>query len=210
MKSLINPSLAILYLLFFLLRFSRMLPNPFVPLFIQEMRGTIQGASALTGVIAAVVGLATGLAGLTLARLGDRYERFRLLAVLTGLAALAALPLFFLPGLTWFFLLYPLSFFFLGAVEPLIQSHLSVNTPVNGRGTAIGMQTLFGSLGWSLSPLAGSAISIALGTKHIFLFFSAFLFLSFLILTVHIRRTREKRACPSAPLPGAAGGFFGE
>ncbi len=206
MKSLINPSLAILYLLFFLLRFSRMLPNPFVPLFIQEMRGTIQGASALTGVIAAVVGLATGLAGLTLARLGDRYERFRLLAVLTGLAALAALPLFFLPGLTWFFLLYPLSFFFLGAVEPLIQSHLSVNTPVNGRGTAIGMQTLFGSLGWSLSPLAGSAISIALGTKHIFLFFSAFLFLSFLILTVHIRRTREKRACPSAPLPGATGG----
>lgn len=188
LKNLATPGLAGLYLLFFLLRFSRMLTNPFVPLYVQEMRRSIQGASALTGVIAAAAGVATGLAGLTLARLGDRYERAGLLALFTGLAALAALPLFFMPSLAWFICLYPLSFYFIGAVEPLIQSHLSANTPLRSRGTAIGMQTLFGSLGWFLSPLAGSAVAVGLGIRHVFLLFSLALFVLFLSVLLYRRR----------------------
>lgn len=203
LRSLLKPSLAILYLLYFLLRFSRMLTNPFIPLYVQEMRGTIQGASALTGVIAAAAGLATGLAGLTLARLGDRYERMGLLALLAGLAALAAVPLYFMPTLTWFICLYPLSFFFIGAVEPLIQSQLSSTTPLARRGTAIGVQTMFGSMGWFFSPLAGSAVAIAFGTRHIFLFFSLALFLLFSSVMVYRRRAGKKGAPAVGLLPGS-------
>jgi DHA1 family multidrug resistance protein-like MFS transporter len=199
LKNLIKPSLAILYLLFFLLRFSRMLTNPFVPLFVQEMRGGIQGVSALTGVIVAAAGLATGLAGLTLAKLGDRFERMRLLGWLAGLAALAALPLFFMHRLIWFICLYPLSFYFIGALEPLIQTHLSVNTPLESRGTAIGIQTLFGSMGWFFSPLAGSALAVGLGLRHIFLAFSLSLFLLFVTVTAYRWRVNGKRPGISSP-----------
>jgi len=188
LKVLITPGLIGLYLLFFLFRFCRMLTNPFVPLYVQEVRRSIQGAPGLTGIIIASAGAATGLAGLTLARLGDRYRRAGLLAVFSGLAALAALPLFFVQRLSLFICLYPLSFYFIGAVEPLIQSHLSASTPLSSRGTAIGLQTLFGSLGWFLSPLAGSAVAVGLGIRHVFLLFSLALFALFISVLVYRRR----------------------
>jgi len=103
-----------MFVAFFALRLARTLPGSFVSLYIQELRGTIQGSSALTGALSGVVGVLTGLSGMMFARFGDRHDKLRLLTVFVGLGAASALPIFFLPG-SWSFVgFYVLSAVFLG------------------------------------------------------------------------------------------------
>ena len=189
LKALVMPPFVILFLLILLVRFCRTLPNPFIPLYVQEMRAAIQGTAAITGIIIASTGLATAVSGLTIARLGDRYNRVSLIGLFLGIASLSALPIFFTRSLLWFVLFFPLAFYFIGAVEPLLQSHLSANVPPRNRGILMGLQTTAGSIGWFLSPLTASAISIYLSIKHIFIFFSLSLFLTFLVIVVYRLRS---------------------
>lgn len=182
----------ILFVVIFMERFSRMLPQTFIPLFVQQLRATPKGVSAITGIISAGAGLATALAGLILARLGDKHDKGRLLSVFFTAAAAAALPIFLKENLAWFTIFYLISIFFAGAINPLLQSQLSMMTHPDNRGAILGLQTSAGSVGWFLSPLAGSAIAIYLDLKYIFLFFSISLFLSF-ILVFFLYRMNGKR-----------------
>jgi len=191
-RSFFIPSLAILFILYMLIRFSRMLATPYLPLFVQEMRNSIQGTSAITGIITASTGLVTAAAGLTLARLGDRFNRLKLIAIFTGIASLVAFPSFLSKQLFTFAIFYLTAFFFIGAVEPLLQSQLSANISPQKRGLLMGLITTSGSLAWSVSPMAGSAVAIYFGVQYVYLFFSISLFLNFAFCLSWIKREKEK------------------
>ncbi|MFQ3619933.1 MAG: MFS transporter, partial [Spirochaetales bacterium] len=97
-----------LFILLFVLRIARNIANPFIPLYIQEVRGTMEGAPSLMGIISAGSGLLTALAGVTLVRLGDSRPRERLLKNLFLLSAITALPIGFtgtIFGFSGFFLM---------------------------------------------------------------------------------------------------------
>ena len=187
---LFSAPFSILFVVIFMERFSRMLPQTFIPLFIQQLRATPKGVSAITGIISAAAGLTTALAGLTLAHLGDKHDKDRLLSVFFAAAAVAAFPIFLNENLVWFTVFYLVSIYFVGAINPLLQSQLSTMTHPNNRGAVLGLQTSAGSVGWFFSPLAGSAIAIYLDLKYIFLFFSISLFLSFMLL-IFVQRKKE-------------------
>ncbi len=133
-------------------RFSRMLLQTFIPLFIQQLRATPKGVSAITGIISVVAGLTTALAGLTLTRLGDENDKDRLLSIFLAAASAVALPIFLNENLVWFTVFYLVSIYFVGAINPLLQSQLSAMTHPNNRGAVLGLQTSAGSVGWFPSP----------------------------------------------------------
>ena len=199
LRSMLSPTFLALFLVLFALRFSRTMPAAFIPLYIQELRQSVEGVSVITGAITGAVGLAAAVAGLTIARLGDRFEKRLLISIFSGIAAISALPIFFTVGIPSFVLFYVGTAYVLGGIEPNLQSYLSMNTPPENRGLLFGVQTLVGSMGWFLSPLAGSAISIQLGIKHVFLFFSGALFVSF-ALSMFVRRRRTSTGSPSTKL----------
>ena len=186
-KMLLKSPFIILFFLVFLVRFSRMLSTTFLPLFVQELLQAARGTSAITGLISALTAISTAAAGLTLARLGDRYARLPFVALCFGTAAVIAFPLFFTGSLLSFAPFYVLAYFFIGAIDPLLLSHLSTSTPPRYRGFVLGLQTSAGSLGWFLAPLVGSAVSIYFSIGHIFLFFSLSLWAAFLITAVYHR-----------------------
>jgi DHA1 family multidrug resistance protein-like MFS transporter len=190
---LFTAPFSILFIVIFMERFSRMLPQTFIPLYVQQLRATPKGVSAITGIISAAAGLATALAGLTLTRLGDKHDKGRLVSIFFAAAAAAAMPIFLKEKLVWFTIFYLVSIFFAGAINPLLQSQLSTMTHPNNRGAVLGLQTSAGSVGWFFSPLAGSAIAIYLDLKYIFLFFSISLFLSF-TLVFFVHRMNRKRS----------------
>ena len=85
----------------FLMRFARGQPMAFVPLYIAELRGSSGGSAdaAVTGLIIAGSGALAALAGITLGRLGDRFNKLWLIAICSGVGSGAgAAPPFSLPG----------------------------------------------------------------------------------------------------------------
>jgi DHA1 family multidrug resistance protein-like MFS transporter len=158
-----------MFIAFFALRLSRTIPNSFVALYIQEGRGTIEGSSALTGALSAVIGVLTGISGMMLTRFGDRYDKLRMLTVFVGLGAAAALPIFFIPGPWSFVSLYILSAIFLGPTNPLLESTMTVLTSRSTRGVLFGVEAFMGSMAMALSPMIGSVVTITFTLKHIFL-----------------------------------------
>ena len=162
-------------LLLFILRLSRILPLAFIPIHVQNIMGSIEGASSITGMISFGRGAVTALASVTIVRLGDRYQKMKLAAVLLGISTLTSLPILISSDLFNFSVFFILGTFFLGGVEPLLQSEIVSSVPVHRQGFVFGIQTTVGNMGWFLAPLTGSLISIHMGIPAVFLFMILFL-----------------------------------
>lgn len=158
----------LLFGLIFALRFVRTLAMPFLPLHVQQIRGTIVGTPSVMGLIQAAAGLATAIAGVTIGRLGDRMSRATLIVVLLVAATAVTLPIAAVGSLGVFAALYVATTFFLGGIEPTVQSELVVRSDPARRGMLFGIQTTVGNTGWATAPLVGSAIGIHYGIQHIF------------------------------------------
>ena len=167
-----------LFVLILMLRFVRSLPVPFLPLYVQELRGELAGSASVTGFISAARGAVTALSAVTIVRLGDRHSRLTLVGILVAVAGVLSLPLFFAGSIWTFSVFLILSTFFLGGVEPLVQADLTARVPPTRRGLLFGVQTSISSMGWFAAPLVGSFVSIRLGIGHIFLILSIFLFVT--------------------------------
>ena len=173
-------SLALILGTFFFLRFARMIMPPFVPLHVQNVLGTIDGASAVVGVITSLAALAAATAGITIVRLGDKMNKLTLVSICLFCAMALSFPLFFTGGLYSFTVFYVLAMFAIGSVEPSLQSYFSERTPANRRGRLFGIQTLVACAGWFCAPLASSFVSNTFSISHIFLFASLFIGITFL------------------------------
>jgi DHA1 family multidrug resistance protein-like MFS transporter len=178
LRNLLYRSFLTLFFLLFILRIARNIANPFIALYIQDIRGTMEGAPSLMGIISAGSGLLTALAGVTLVRLGDSRPRERLLKNLFLLSAVTALPMGFTGSVLGFSFFFLVSSYFMGGIEPIIQSSMSVIAPANRKGIVFGVQTTIVSLGWFVAPLLGSYVSIHFGIHEVFLALSIVLFLS--------------------------------
>lgn len=169
LRNIFKAPYVFVFLVLFFVRIARLMPVPFLPLFVQETRGTIRGVAAITGIISAARGVAAALGGISITRLADRHDKTRMIALLCAVAAVLAFPMFFTDGLWSFTGLFVISTFFLSGVEPILQSLMSVHTSPKHRGIIFGIQNMVGSLGWFCAPLIGSAVSIHLSIEHNFL-----------------------------------------
>lgn len=178
---IITPALIMLLLLFFFVRITRFLPTSFLPILLQEIRGTLEGTSRVTGILAGAIGLMTALSGLTLTRLGDKRDRLKLMSVLIGSGAITAslVPIF--KGFSILVISQLITYFLIGGVEPIIMSMTSEKVNSKDRGLLFGIQTAVGSSAWFLSPLLAGFISIKWSTITVFLFFAILLGITWLI-----------------------------
>jgi MFS transporter, DHA1 family, multidrug resistance protein len=197
-----------MFLMFFALRFARNLPGPFVSLYIQETRGTIQGASAITGALSAAVGVLTAISGAMLGRFGDRHDKLKLLTVFVALSAATALPIFFVPGAWSFAFFYIASAVFLGPTNPLLESTMTLITSSTTRGVLFGVEAFMGSMAMACAPFFGSAVTIKFSLKHIFLAFGLALVAAVGVAELSRRAARAYDATTAAArAPVATGGI---
>lgn len=157
----------ILLFMIMLQRFVRGIFQPFMPLYLKDIRGPERIAS-WTGFVNMMIGLATALAGLTLTRLGDRMDKNKVISILLGVGLVLSVGLIFPLGFWSFVLLYTLMFFFLGGVEPLMTSLSAERVESHQRGVLFGYQGMLGSIGFMLAPMVGSWTSIRFGYQYIF------------------------------------------
>ncbi len=167
--TIVSISILGAFVIIFILRFSRMLPLAFIPLHVQNILETIEGAPSITGLISFGRGAATALASITIVRLGDRYPRMGIITLLLGLSACMTFPVLFTGNLIGFSAFFILATFFLGGIEPLLQSEIISNVPNGKQGLVFGIQTTVSNLGWCIAPIVGSLITIRWGISSIFL-----------------------------------------
>lgn len=182
------PIILVLVLMFFM-GISRTVASPYLPLYVQEVRGMIEGSSLTTGIITAGASIATALSALLFTRLGDRYDKRKLVATFLGAGALAVIPLLLAGSLIWFGVFYALMFFMLGGTDPLIMSYSLTLVPENKRGLLFGIRTSVGSIAWAIAPLLGSYATINYSLEVVFYLIPVFLILA-LITTLIIMKKR--------------------
>jgi len=191
MRSVFTPAIIILILDIFILRFARSVFSPYLPLFVQESRSSLQGSAELTGIINGVSGIATALAGLTLSRLGDRCSKVKLMRILFILSIASSIPMAFFRNLWLFTAVYGVFFFLVGGIEPIAISMNAENTPPEKRGTLFGFQEMIGSLGWVVSPMVGGMVSIWFDIRSVLLAVPLSLLPGFIIILLLKNRAKD-------------------
>lgn len=180
-------------LMIFLLRIVRMMAIPFIPLYVQETRGELGGVAGIVGLIQGMIGLAGAVAGVTLARIGDRMPRASLVSFCAGIALIALVPVSFVKTMVLFTVLYVFVSFFLGGIEPNLQSEISRLIPPNRRGFVFGILTTVGSAGRAIAPVTGSFVSIRFGISSVFTAISIVLAMVFVAAMI-VRWNQKRRA----------------
>ena len=187
LKYIISPLVVITLVMLFFVRLGRTFPSAYISLYVQQFRGEISGSALLTGIITASTSIVTAISALTLSRLGDKYNKAKLILIYLTLGIVMAIPLLFTKSLISFSIFYILVFFSIGGIEPLTMSYAIKLVPDNRRGTLFGLQGMVGCIAWALGPLGGSYISINFGLQAIFIFMPIFLLLG-LFTAIHLKR----------------------
>lgn len=178
-----------LLIMLMLQRFVRSIFDPFMPLYLQQLRGPDR-IKAVTGYVRMAISIATALAGLTLTRLrGDKTKTVVGLLLITSLFA-ASLLIF--RGFWPFVILFTIMSFFLGGIEPLITSMSAERVDSRNRGTLFGYQGMVGSLGWMIAPLAGSFLSIRFGGYEVLIVTIIIVLLINFAMSFHALKKKEE------------------
>ena len=90
----------------FFRRIGSSIAAPYMPLYVQEMRGMIEGSALVTGLISAGASVMSAAAAISLSRLGDRHDKKRLIIIYLTAAIAISIMLLFTKTLTGFAIFY--------------------------------------------------------------------------------------------------------
>lgn len=169
------------------INFVRQFDSAWVPLLVQEVHGTLQGASLWTGLLAAAGGVAGMLAGLLLGNLADRVPPPRIGKASALFAGLLMIP----QGLAHSFgLLFATRFgcmFCAGGLDPVFQIWLSKMTPAHRRGSIFGWASSARCIGWMLAALGSGVVAAGLNIRATFLLGGLLYLLLIPAITIGVR-----------------------
>lgn len=199
-KQIASGGILLLMLMLFLQRAARSVFSPYLPLYIQELTGTTEGAADLTGTISGLVGFVSAASAIAVSRFADRFSKTGMMMGMLGAGVASMVLLMSLPpGLKVFFVFYPLIFLMIGGIEPLVTAATAEMVPPEHRGALFGIQGLVGSVGWLISPGIGIFLSVRYGTASIFAAMVACLVLNMgaVFLLMRKQKRRDDEGCQS-------------
>jgi DHA1 family multidrug resistance protein-like MFS transporter len=188
LKGIIAPIL----ILTIAVAFARQFDAPFVPLLVQDINITIDGASLWTGTLQALCGLAGLLSGIVIGPIADRISPARIAAIAALGAGLLMAPQAFATGFTALFLARFAMTFCAAALDPVLQIWLVKVTPAERRGSVFGWSATARSVGWMIASFASGGVALAQGIRPVFIA-GAFLFYALVPLMAWVVWRVEKR-----------------
>jgi DHA1 family multidrug resistance protein-like MFS transporter len=196
MRSVV-PILALMATVMFVVQFD----SAYIPLFVQEIHGTLQGAAFWTGSLFACSAIAGAAAGLAMGWLADRVSAPTIGRWSAIAAGILMLPVACVHSMGALIALRFGTTFASGGLDPAFQIWLSKVTPNRYRGAVFGWSATARYLGMSLAPLAGGLVATALGLRGLFVCGAILYMLLAVVLTLVARRI----AAPPEPHPMHAG-----
>ena len=173
--------------------FARQFDSSFIPLFVQDINGGIDGASAWTGALQAFCGIAGVLSGFLLGYLADRHPP-GVIAIYSAL--ITAGFMFSLTFAHSMFFLFSARFamiFASSGLDPALQIWLCRKTIPQTRGLIFGWAASARSFGWFMAPLAGGIVTKYLGIRWLFVVGPVFFILIMFLIMRVMRRFSDFR-----------------
>jgi DHA1 family multidrug resistance protein-like MFS transporter len=162
-------SLKLIFIITALMSMARMAPGGYLPLFIQQLLGTLTGAARFTGLLNMAVGGAGMFSGLLYGRLYNRLARPALLGSLGALlAALLNILVSRANSIPLLFSTAVLAAFCGVGLDVLMQTWISRRTSANRRGTAFGLLASVRAAGWMIGPVIASPLVSLLGYRAVY------------------------------------------
>jgi DHA1 family multidrug resistance protein-like MFS transporter len=168
-QRLLNREVIAVVLLMALVRFAQMAPQPFLPLYVQQLVESPEGLATTVGIVLAAAGIASTVSALTMSRLSQRFgQRPALIGCLLLATIFSALHA--AAGSVWQLLVLRTAVGLAqGGASPAIQALLIDVTPPGRRGAAFGLLTTANSAGNGGGPVIGSAVLASFGVPAVFL-----------------------------------------
>lgn len=188
-----RSSLLIVMLMLVMHMMTRAMFSPYLALYVQEIRGMIEGSSKTTGLISAFIAMMIAISSIIVGKLSRKYSYKSILVYSFIFGILMSSALMFSSGLIMFALLYGLMMFAIGGVEPVLLSIASEKVDADKRGSLFGFIAMLTSIGWGLASGIGSIISIKFSIQAL-LYTIPVLILILLILALIYFRKQEKTA----------------
>lgn len=141
----------------------------YIPLFVQEIHGSLEGASFWTGTLFACSATAGAISGLVVGWLTDRISAPTVGRWSAVIAGILMVPLAFIRSMAGLMMLRFGITFASGGLDPAFQIWLSKITPSRYRGMVFGWSATARYLGMTLAPLAGGLAATAVGLRGLFI-----------------------------------------
>jgi DHA1 family multidrug resistance protein-like MFS transporter len=203
-EPLFRRELIAVVLLMALSRFGQMAPQPFLPLFVQQLVDSPDGLATTVGIVLAATGIASTLSALLVGRLADRLgQRTLLIGSLLLSAVLSAAHV--TVGSVWqLVVLRTMLGLAQGTTGPAIQALMIDVTPRGRRGAAFGLLTSANAAGNGGGPVIGSAVAAGFGIPAVFVATAPVYVLASWVVAritrrVHSSPAKAQDAAPSTP-----------
>jgi MFS transporter, DHA1 family, multidrug resistance protein len=183
-----NRQLALVIVVVCAVQFAAQVVAPVLPIFVQDIGGNSKNAAALAGNVFSVAGLCSAFTAVIAGRFMDRRGHFRLVLIGAILgAALLNVPQSFVTSINQLYVLRGLEGLALGGMLATSTTILSLGTPREWRGAAIGLSAGANAAGQALGQLSGSVIAGSLGIRAVFLVTAGVLALVGLVVALGVK-----------------------
>jgi DHA1 family multidrug resistance protein-like MFS transporter len=167
--------------------------SPILTLFIKDLSGDSGNIAFISGMIAAVPGIAALVSAPRLGRLGDRIGTARILMAALGLTTLLFAIMAWVQTPLQLGILRFLLGFADGALMPAVQTLLLKYSSDQVTGRIFGYNQSFMYLGNVVGPLIGSSISALMGFRWVFAVTAALVLINCLLLRNQFRKVENVR-----------------
>lgn len=157
--------------------------NPILSLYVRQLLGGGDNVAFISGIVAAIPGIATVVAAPRFGALGDKIGTQKIILAGLLLAFLVYLPQGFVTNVYQLMLLRFVVGISDAALLPQVQTLIAKNSPHESTGRIFGYNQSFQAIGNVTGPLLGSGISSAFGYGAVFLSTSALELTNFIIAT---------------------------
>ncbi len=194
-KKVIMPIIIIILIMILFLRITRSLFSPYIPLLVEKIYGSSKWVSSITGIINALVGIATAVASMLVGRILKNRKKINVLSVLIVSSFVISIILInyssiasilSINELYVFSALYILFYFSLGGIEPILSSSAAIRVKAEDRGSLSGLQGMIGNIGWFIAPFISGTIVYSYDIEYVLLSIPMIIFIN--ILLVHYIR----------------------
>jgi len=167
--------------------------SPILTLFIKDLSGDSGNIAFISGMIAAVPGIAALVSAPRLGRLGDRIGTARILMAALGLTSLLFAIMVWVQTPLQLGILRFLLGFADGALMPAVQTLLLKYSSDQVTGRIFGYNQSFMYLGNVVGPLIGSSISALMGFRWVFAVTAVLVLINCLLLRSQFRKVESVR-----------------
>jgi DHA1 family multidrug resistance protein-like MFS transporter len=165
---LLGSSMLAMIAVMFTLRVASGAIQPIMPLYVKELAGATANLATLAGLTLGVAGLTSAVASVTLGRMADRIGQRPVLIVASIAVGLLYLPQAIAQSPLQLIILQGLFGIAAGGVLPSANAIVANLTPPARRGAIYGFTAAATSLGGTIGPLAGSAMTAAVDMRYVF------------------------------------------